>query len=48
MKKVIVLGISLTLLLLLTPANNGSSQHSSIVVNKSEQSKVSHPILPPV
>lgn len=47
MKKVL-LGISLSLLLLLTPANNGNSQHASIDVNKSEQTKVAHPILPPV
>ncbi|MGX6446069.1 hypothetical protein ACWM35_22935 [Neobacillus sp. K501] len=47
MKKVLM-GISLSLLLLLTFVNSGNSQSSSNVVIKTEQTKVGHPILPPV
>jgi hypothetical protein len=46
MKKVLM-GISLSLLLL-TFVNNGNSQYSSNDVIKSEQIKAGHPILPPV
>lgn len=47
MKK-ILMGISLSLLLLLTFVNTGNSQASSNVVVKTEQTKAGHPILPPV
>ena len=49
MKKAIIVGISLTLLILLTPVKNDSSQIASAHnIDKSKTSTLYHPILPPV
>ncbi len=49
MRKALIVGISLTLLILLTPVKNDSSQNVS--ANNIENAKTTnlyHPILPPV
>jgi hypothetical protein len=49
MKKAIIVGISLSLLILFSPVKNDSSQYTS-TVNIAESSTINkvHPILPPV
>jgi hypothetical protein len=49
MKKAIIVGISLSLLILLSPVKNDISQTVSVNdSNTSSNSNLAHPILPPV
>ncbi|MCM3691557.1 hypothetical protein [Neobacillus niacini] len=49
MKKAIIVGISLSLLILFSPIKNNSSQYTSTVAMAESSTNINvHPILPPV
>lgn len=48
MKKVILLGISLSLLILISPVNSVNNQYALNDLTKSTETPIGHPILPPV